>query len=122
MKKEQKHIALSILQAIPVAALFVALMAGVLYYYPDIDYSLYRINPDLQAVNWLTVYHPLDFGWIHIPSLGLGIWFCFVLWLVPRLSGMMVKMVESRIVTWELQRRLAQLDQDMEMEEEQQHA
>lgn len=92
----------ALLQAVPVAFLFLAMMAVMLFYYPDLDYALYRVNPEIQSLSWLTVYHRLGFGWIHVPSLGLGLWFCFVVWLVPRLAsaldrGMMLLILRARI-------------------------
>lgn len=81
------NLAHAVLQAIPIVGLFVALVAAALYYYPELDYAVYRFNPEIHAVSWLTVYHQFDFGWIHTPSLALGIWFCFVLWLVPKVAA-----------------------------------
>lgn len=100
--EKKNNPAQAIFLAIPMAGLFVALIAAALYYYPDLDYGLYRLNPEIQALSWLTVYHPFDFGWIHTPSLALGIWFCFVIWLVPRVvtwgdRALMLLILRSKI-------------------------
>lgn len=112
VKADQKHIALVVLQAVPVAFVFIALMSVVLYYYPAIDLGVFRMSQEFHSINALTVYSVYEFGWIHTPSLGLGLWFCFALWASPRFAGWLMGIIDRRVVAWELQRRLAQLEEE----------
>lgn len=76
----------SLVNAVPLVAIFICVMAFGLYHYPDVDWQLYRSLPNFHSIDALTVYHPYDFGWIHTPSVFLTIWFVFALWVTPRAS------------------------------------